>query len=119
MTDKIWEEVLKERKQEMDLAYKEMKKGWGDVLKDLWTSFGKPVDQQRMIIYARQLKTVPLDLLEKAVSLAIRRQSYNTPPTVHEVFSALETILEGPYDLDQAIAEWVDRSAQRCIIPFG
>ncbi len=100
-------------------AFESMRKEWYLVLSDLWTAFGKPVDQKRMQVYARQMNFIPLGLLEKSISIAIQKQSkYNIVPTVGSVIEALKQILGDPFDLTQAIEEWADQGFKKCAFSF-
>ena len=98
-----------------------LRREWYEILSDLWTSFGKEPPAGRLKIYARQLGIIPLGLLEQSVSLAVRRQKYNTPPTVHAVFEALCEIFECEERyIELEIAGWVDaknESLMRGLIP--
>ena len=109
---------MKDNQRELNIARKAIAKEWGDILGRLWTAFGKEIDKPRLTVYARQLRVVPLGLLEQSVDKAIRDQEYNTPPTVHKVFSALKIILGDPSDLDFAIAAWAEAGFERCILKF-
>ncbi len=98
-----------------------LRREWYEILSDLWTSFGKEPLAGRLKIYARQLGIIPLGLLEQSVSLAVRNQKYNTPPTVHAVFEALcEVRMCEERDIELEIAGWIDtknESLMRGLIP--
>lgn len=82
---------------------------WLEVLAQLWTAFGKPVDASQMIVYQRSLGSLPLGLLDRAVQRVIREHEFNNVPTVAEVWKAVRKELGNPVDLERAIAVWCDQ----------
>ena len=82
---------------------------WLEVLAQLWTAFGTPVDASQMIVYQRSLGSLPLGLLDRAVQRVIREHEFNNVPTVAEVWKAVRKELGNPVDLERAIAVWCDQ----------
>jgi hypothetical protein len=85
-----------------DMAYQE----WLDVLRSLWIAIGKPVEKDRLKIYAKAFSDVPLGLLEKAVKRVQLSMTYNIVPTIAEIQKAInmELFLANCND----ISEWTD-----------
>lgn len=89
---------------------------WLEVLAQLWTAFGKPVDASQMIVYQRSLGSLPLGLLDRAVQRVIREHDFNNVPTVAEVWKAVRKELGNPVDLDRAIEVWCDQLWGKAVI---
>ena len=68
-----------------DLAYQE----WLGSLESLWVAIGKPVDRDRLKIYAKTFEDVPLGLLEKAVKRVLLSNTYNIVPTIAAIRAAI------------------------------
>jgi hypothetical protein len=92
---------------------------WTGEVARLWVAAGRPVDDGQLRVYVRELGTIPLGLLEMAVSRAIRDNSYANVPSIGSVWSALRRELGNPYDVRLAIGEWIQASAARCVLKFG
>ena len=103
------EELLEPKSEEeiQDLA----KDDWVMVLVRLWDAVGKSVEAEpeRLDVYRRELVEVPRGLLERAVSRVIRENQYNNVPTVGVIWNALRAELGHPYDIQDAIQNWVER----------
>jgi len=93
---------------------------WVGALVSMWDAIGKPVDEVRLGVYMRQLGSVPLGLLERAVSLAIRDNgSYATVPTVGAIWQALRKVLGNPLDLEVAMLRYCEGLWARANMPLG
>jgi len=68
---------------------KQARNEWLAVIQQLWTATGKPVDSERLMIYAKSLDAVPLGLLETAVGNMLQQHTYATVPQVGEVWRAV------------------------------
>jgi len=82
---------------------------WLDVLGELWTAVGKPVDRERLQVYRNALADVPLGLLEVAVRRVIRENTYSVVPPPGAVWEAVRQELGEPQDVRAAIERWKDR----------
>jgi len=102
-------------KQIVEMATEE----WVRVLARMWEAIDKPIDADRLQVYRRELGTIPLGLLEKAVSRCIRENTWLTVPPVGKIWEALRKELGNPYDVNQAIAEWEDAGWRRCTWYFN
>lgn len=92
---------------------------WTDVLIGMWEAIGKPLDEKRLAKYAKELKDIPLGLLEKAISRAIRNGGdYQVVPTISAIWGALRKELGNPYDIDEAIERWREAKYQSIIVRF-
>jgi hypothetical protein len=91
---------------------------WMDVLSRLWKAYSKKVDEEQLEIYFNMLRGVPMGLLEKAIERVVREHTYNTVPTVAEVWQAVRKELDNPYDVDQAIRDWCDRRWYSMFVQF-
>lgn len=94
-------------------------KEWLEVLVRLWEAVDKPVDVKRLKNYSRELGSVPMGLLEAAVSRCIRENTYTNVPSVGKVWEAVRKELRNPYDLDAAIETWKESRWQRCFYRFA
>ena len=81
---------------------------WLGVLAQLWTAIGKPIDAERLELYGRHLKGVPLGLLERAVKRVLRENVYLVVPPPGVVWAALREELGNPRDLNAAIEAWLE-----------
>lgn len=79
---------------------------WLEVLAQLWIAYDKEIDPERLGLYQRQFGSVPLGLLQDGVDRAIREHTYNSVPTVADVWRAIRAALGNPRDLDAAIRSW-------------
>ena len=82
---------------------------WLRVLGRLWDAVGKPIEPKRLEVYRRELGSVPLGLLEKAVSRAIGENGkYQNVPTIGVLWAAVRMVLGDPYDFGAAIEAWIE-----------
>jgi hypothetical protein len=88
--------------------YQAAKAEWLGILAQLWIAIGKPIEQDRLNIYAAQLEDVPMGLLEKAIDRLLKEHIYSNVPNVGVIWEILRKELGDPYDLKQAIADWPD-----------
>lgn len=96
--------------------YQQALQEWIDILSQLWTAFGKPVDADQMIIYQRSLSVLPLGLLDAAVQRVIREHEFNNIPTVAEVWKAVRKELGNPVNLDRAVQSWCDQLWSKAVL---
>lgn len=106
-----------QREKEIDAAaYVE----WLGVLAGMWDAIGKSLDERRLEKYAKELSYIPLGLLEKSVSRAMRNNGeYQVVPTIGAIHQALKNELGNPRDVDEAIDQWKNRLWARCFCDFG
>lgn len=97
-----------------DECYDAAVQEWLEVLAQLWVAFGKALDGEQMIIYQKNLKVVPLGLLDQAINRVIREHRFSSVPTVAQVWAAVRTELHNPVDLDYAIESWLDQQWTNC-----
>jgi hypothetical protein len=81
--------------------YQEALNEWTGVLVQLWDAIGKPVDRKQLQVYAKQLNDVPLGLLEQALKALMRRHTYNTVPTIGEIWQEVKK-LEGDWYVNES-----------------
>jgi hypothetical protein len=92
---------------------------WLSVLGRLWTAYSKDIELDRLQLYQDMLKNIPFGLLEKAVGRVVSEHVYNSVPTVAQVLAAIRKELGNPYDLDQAVYEWIQaRNPEKAIYRF-
>ena len=99
--------------------YEAQKAEWVDILKRMWTVLNKPPDLKQLEIYTDELGEIPLGLLEQAVGRCIRENQYNNVPSGGAVWQALRRELGNPYDICQAIGEWVQAKADKSTVKFS
>jgi len=75
---------------------------WTAQLTQLWEAVGKPVDRKQLAVYVKQLGRVPLGLLEQAISEILQNHSYNTVPTLGEIWKAIKDISYRWYQAESA-----------------
>jgi hypothetical protein len=63
---------------------------WYQLLVNLWTAIGKPVDEDRLRLYGREFGAVPYGLLDKALARVRRTQSWLVVPTIGEIWRAID-----------------------------
>mgnify|MGYP002390656192 CR=1 FL=1 len=66
---------------------------WLNVLRSLWIAIGKPVDNDRLMIYARVFEEVPYGLLVKAIKRVQLTTTYQVVPTIAEIHKAIQVEL--------------------------
>lgn len=97
----------------------ELVKEWTGIIESLWIAVGKDPDVERMKLYAKNLASVPMGLLQAGVTRAIRENGkYQTVPTISAIWTAISKELGDPPDLESAIERWVDNSFEKCIVRF-
>lgn len=96
---------LEEVKTDEDI-YQAALEEWLGILGQLWTAYDKEIEPDRLEIYRKQFSILPMGLLDVAVTRAIREHTFNSVPTVGEVWQAVRKILGNPSDLDGAIEHW-------------
>lgn len=85
---------------------------WLSVLMSMWESVEKPVDEKRLKLYASQFESVPLGLLEKAITRAIRNNgNYLSVPSIGALWSAIrkETGDLPNVDVLEAVEMWQEK----------
>ena len=80
---------------------------WLEVLAQLWTAVGKPIDAGRLQIYRHALEYMPIGLLELAVARVIRENTYQVVPQPGVIREAAWKELGKPWNLEQQIERWV------------
>jgi hypothetical protein len=80
---------------------------WTGVLSQLWAAIGKPVNQSQLKVYKKQLGDLPLAALEAVVSGLLKEHTYNTVPTLAEVWSMVRKIYntDDPEEITRRISE--------------
>ena len=86
--------------------YQAATKDWLGVLAQLWTAVGKPLDRERLELYARDLGDVPLGLLEAALRRVRNENIYSNVPMVGVIRKAVNDELKSAYC--QTIEDWKD-----------
>lgn len=81
---------------------------WLGVLAQLWIAYDKEIDPDRLELYLRQFGSLPLELLQEGVDRAIREQTFNSVPTIGDLWKAVRAVLGNPLDLGAAIERWKD-----------
>jgi hypothetical protein len=79
---------------------------WMGVLASMWELIGKPVDPVRLRIYGRNLSSIPLGLLERAIDRVFRENVYQTVPVPGIIWEAVKKELGNPYDLEGQLERW-------------
>ena len=103
----------------LEPVYVSLGEEWIAILSRLWIAFDKPLDPERLQIYIHELGSVPLGLLELAVSRTIRNHKFSNVPSVADVWRSVNAELGNPYDVDQAIQEWCDRQWRKVVVEFA
>lgn len=105
--------------------YREAMTEWVETLAQLWDAVGKPVDPRRLDVYGKQLRNVPLGLLEIGVNYAISNNTYSTVPPVGKVFEGIRkemarlNLVRGEGDMDEMIERWLDHKASGIFYRFA
>ncbi len=87
---------------------------WVNLLVKMWDAVDKAVDERRLKVYVEEFKAVPLGLLEKSVSRAIRNNgAWLTVPSVGALWAAIrkETGDLPNMDVMEAVQLWMERQA--------
>ena len=100
------------------LVDQEMMDEWVQEVSRLWVAFQKRPSAEELNLYCDELAMIPLGLLRKTISRAIRDHKYSGVPNLHDVWSALRTELGGVLDIKQSIADWIDRGWDRVVVRF-
>lgn len=86
---------MPKQEQTQEQARDEIFLEWTATIEKLWQAIGKPVDQSRLEVYVEELRFIPLGLLDKAVSRALRTGgSYQTVPTLGAIWDAIREELQ-------------------------
>jgi hypothetical protein len=93
---------------------------WVVIIAQLWDAIGKPVDEKRLNMYCKQLQIVPLGLLDKGVSYAIRNNTFSNIPPIGTIWEGVRKELvplniPPGTDIADAIEIWNERIAKRAI----
>ena len=102
-----------------ELVYETPLEEWLSVLARLWIAFDKPLDPERLQLYQAELASVPMGLLELAISRTIRNHVYSSVPSIGDVWRSVRAELGNPYDLDQAIQDWCERQWRKVVVDFS
>jgi hypothetical protein len=97
---------------------------WVMTIAQLWDAIGKPVDEQRLDLYCKQLRNVPLGLLEIGVNYAISNNTFSNVPPVGKIFEGIrkELVSLNPrpgMDMDEMIELWRDHKMKTTFYKFG
>ena len=121
---KMFEEFMEkclngEQPKSSETIYKMAYHDWVNVLTQLWSAIGKPINDKQLRVYAEQLGDVPLEVLEKVITAVLKQHKYNTVPTLAEIWAVIDRDFGG---LDQAKATtgntvWVWRLMGNDIMP--
>jgi hypothetical protein len=96
---------------------------WVETVAMLWDAIGKDVEQDTKVFnrYCKQLRDVPLGLLEIGVNYAIKNNTYKTIPAVGLIYEGIRAELAKlnmppKTDMDTLIERWMDTLFQRSIL---
>lgn len=96
---------------------------WVETVAMLWDAIGKDVEQDTKVFnrYCKQLKDMPLGLLEIGVNYAIKNNTYKTIPAVGLIYEGIRAELAKlnmppKTDMDTLIERWRDNLFQRSIL---
>lgn len=104
--------------------YRESMYEWVGIISQLWDAIGKPVDEKRLDLYCKQLRDVPIGLLEIGVNYAIKNNTYTTVPTIGMIWEGIrketnKLNLPPGTDMDIAIERWIERRFKTSFYIFG
>lgn len=74
--------------------YADLQEEWMGVLASLWVAIGKPVDPERLRMYAQVLSDIPLGLLELSIKRVLRQQTWQVVPQPGVIVGAMEKELQ-------------------------
>lgn len=97
---------------------------WVEIIAQLWDAIGKPVDEKRLDVYCKQMRDVPIGLLEIGVNYAIKNNTYNTIPAIGLIWEGIrketnKLNLPPNTDMDTAIERWIERRFKTTFYIFG
>lgn len=69
--------------------YKAARQEWVGVLLQLWEAYGKQPDPKQLKVYVKQLGDIPLGTLETAIGEILRSHTYNSVPTIGEIWEVI------------------------------
>jgi hypothetical protein len=69
--------------------YKAARDEWVGVLLQLWEAYGKQPDPKQLKVYVKQLGDIPLGTLETAIGEILRSHTYNSVPTIGEIWEVI------------------------------
>lgn len=116
ITAQLAEDIFNE---EIAVIHKSAMDEWIHVIAQLWQAVGKDVnnldakDIQTINVYGKQLRDVPLGLLEIGVNYAIKNNTYKTVPAVGLVYEGIRAELAKlgmppKTDIDTMIERWIN-----------
>jgi hypothetical protein len=113
--DEIREIILEDQALDEQI-YKEAYAEWMGVLVKMWDAVDKDVDEKRLAVYAEEFQSIPLGLLEKAVSRAIRNNGvYLSVPSVGALWIAIQKEIGDLPNMDvmEVVNLWKERQAEQ------
>ena len=84
-----------------ETIYKMAYHDWVNVLTQLWSAIGKPVNDKQLKVYIKQLSDVPMGTLDAIVATVLKEHKYNTVPMLAEIWAVMKRDFDG---LEQAKA---------------
>lgn len=93
--------------------YKSGMEEWVGTVAQLWDVNGRDVDMRQLDAYCKQLRDVPLGLLEIGIHYAIKNNTYKTIPAVGLIYEGIHKALDRlnmppKTDIDTKIERWVN-----------
>jgi hypothetical protein len=116
ITAQLAEDIFVE---EISVIHKSAMDEWIHIIAQLWQAVGKdinnldPKDINTINLYGKQLRDVPLGLLEIGVNYAIKNNTYKTVPAVGLIYEGIRAELEKlqmppATDMDTKIERWIN-----------
>jgi len=110
MFNDMMKRTLDDKKPLSDAEIRKMAyRDWIDVLSQLWEATGKPVNDKQLAVYAKQLRNVPMSILEDVVSVLLREHTWNNVPTIGEIWKCIQDRHGDPDNLIVKERPWVWR----------
>ena len=75
-----------------NLAYSE----WVGVITQLWTAIGQPVDVPRLNVYIKNLRAVPMGILEESIKQLMIENTYNSVPSLGSIWDVIKRLFGRP-----------------------
>jgi hypothetical protein len=110
MFNDMMKRTLDDKKPLSDAEIRKMAyRDWIDVLSQLWEATGKPVNDKQLAVYAKQLRNVPMSVLEDVVGVLLREHTWNNVPTIGEIWKCIQDRHGDPDNLIVKERPWVWR----------
>lgn len=78
---------------------------WLSIIRSLWIVIGKQVEEERMKIYIKSLRAVPIEILETVVNNIINSHTYSTVPNLGEIWREINQELTRRHS--NSVEEWI------------